>query len=123
MIVLSVDSGFDNFVEFIYVMLIFIAVLIITYFGTRFIGKFQSNKYSTGNIELLEAGRLSANQYIQIVRIGQKLYALAVSKDNVTLIGELSEDEIRLPEDSDKKLQVPGFAEIFEKVRNGRQTK
>ena len=123
MIVLSVDSGFDNFVEFIYVMLIFVAVLVITYFGTRFIGRFQSNKYSTGNIELLEAGKLSANQYIQIVRIGQKMYALAVSKDNVTLIGELSEDELKLPEASDKKFPVSGFAEIFEKVKNGRQTK
>ncbi len=123
MIVLSVDSGFGNFVEFIYVMLIFVAVLVITYFGTRFIGKFQSNKYSAGNIELLEAGRLSASQYIQIVRIGQKIYALAVSKENVTVIGELSEDDIKLPEALDKKVKVQGFAEIFEKVKNGRQMK
>lgn len=122
MIALSVDSGFDNFVEFIYVMLIFVAVLAITYLVTRWIGKFHSNKYSTGNIELLEAGRLSTSQYIQIVRIGKKIYALAVSKDRVTTIGELTEEDLECDEAAARQ-QSAGFKEIFEKLKNGRQAK
>jgi len=81
--------------QFITVLLIFVIVLAVTYFVTRFIGVYQKNQGKTGNIEVIESARISPSVYIQIVRIGSKYVALSVGKDNSALLCELSEDEIR----------------------------
>lgn len=123
MITVTKVNGFDNFMQFLYVMIIFIAVLALTYFVTKWIGKLQGNKYSKGNIELLEACRLTNSQYIQLVKIGKRVYAISVSKDTTTLIGEIPEDELVLLDKSEEPKVGFGFAEILEKVRKGKQEK
>ena len=64
---------------------------------------------------MIESFRLSNNKYIQIIRIGQKYLAVAVGKDSVTMLTEISEDQLLLS--SDEGGQVHSFKELFEKVQ------
>jgi flagellar protein FliO/FliZ len=48
----------------------------------------------TGNMELKETLRISNNKYLQIVRAGDKYLVMAVCKDTVTMLTELTEDEL-----------------------------
>lgn len=122
MITLTGSNALENFFEFLYVMIIFIAVLAIAYFVTRWIGKLQKNQYGTnGNLELLEACRLSGNKYIQIVRAGNKYFVLAVCKDTVTLLGELKEEDLELIQKESGK-PITSFREILDKMRNKNDT-
>lgn len=84
--------------QFVTVFLIFLFVLAITYFTTRFVGNFQKEKLSGSNIDIVETQRLSQNKYIQIVKIGKRYFALAVCKDTVTVISEIGEDSLSFPE-------------------------
>ncbi|MBP3469234.1 MAG: flagellar biosynthetic protein FliO [Lachnospiraceae bacterium] len=112
---LTVVNTLDNFVRFFSLLLIFVFVLAVTYFTTRYIANYQKGKLSNSNITVLEASQIAPGKYIQIVKIGNRYFALAVCKDTVTVLAELKEDEIQLLED--KGMDLPGFKDIMEKAK------
>ena len=104
-----------SFVQFIVMLVIFVAVLAATYFFTRWMASYQKEKTALGNIDIIETTRISATKYIQIVRIGQKYVAIGVGKDEITNLGEVSrEDLIFKEENPDSNLS---FKDILEKFK------
>jgi len=85
----------SSYGQFIVVLLIFVGVLALTFFVTRWISGYQKGKGVGSNIQLIESAPLTANKHIQILRIGEKYLAVAVSKDNVTLLTQLDKDELK----------------------------
>ncbi len=96
-------------------LLVFIAVLAATYFFTKWRASFQKEKTSTGNIEVIETDRISTTKYIQIIRIGRKYMAIAVGKDEVTNLGEISREDLIFRED--KPEDNLNFKDILEKIK------
>ena len=91
---LASSGGVDSVVQFITVLIIFAIVLGMTLFVTRWIAGFQKNQMAGSNISVIETTKISPSQYIQIVKIGTKYVAIAVSKDSITLLSELNETDI-----------------------------
>ena len=105
----------NSFLQFIAMLVIFVAVLAATYFFTRWMASYQKEKSSLGNIDVIETARLSTTKYIQIVRIGQKYIAIGVGKDEITNLGEVSrEDLIFKEENPDNNIS---FKDILEKIK------
>ena len=102
-------SSTSSAVQFITVLLIFAFVLFITYFTTRFVGNFQKERMSGSNITVIETQRIATNKYIQIVKIADRYFAIAVCKDTVTTISELSADSIRISEEQPEKISFKDF--------------
>lgn len=98
MTLLTVGGAMDSFAQFITVFIIFIFVLVMTYGVTRWISKYQKTQYIGTNLEVIETSRLTANKYLQIVRAGNKYIVIAVCKDTVTMLTELSEEEVKFQE-------------------------
>jgi flagellar protein FliO/FliZ len=96
---LAVVSKIDSVVQFITVLIIFVVVLGATWLTTRYIAGFQKGKMRGNNFEMIDSFRLSQNKYVQIIRIGGRYLAVAVCKDTVTVLTELTEDEIVRPEE------------------------
>ena len=104
-----------SFLQFILMLIIFVAVLVATYFFTRWIASYQKEKTSLGNIDVIETARISATKYIQIIRVGQRYIAIGVGKDEITNLGEVSrEDLIFREENPDENIS---FKEILEKIK------
>lgn len=111
------NSGRINTIaEFFSVVIIFIIVLIVAYFVTRWIAQFQKGRVNTSNISVLETYKVTTNKYIQIVKTGEKYFAIAVCKDTITLLGELQQSDITFPETDDSQ-RVMSFKEILEKTK------
>lgn len=91
-------GGYNSFLDLITVLLIFIFVIAITLFTTKYIANYQKVQNAGKNIEVLETYRISQSKYIQIVKIGKKCVAIAVSKDTVTLLTTLEEEDVTFPE-------------------------
>lgn len=89
-------SRLESVTQFFSVILVFVLVLALTYFTTRFVGKYQKTQMTCKNLEVIETCKLTANKYVQIVRIGEKYLAIAVCKDTVTFLSEVSGDELDL---------------------------
>lgn len=101
--------------QFLIVLVIFAGVLLVTFFVTKWMAGYQKGKRSGTNIELVESAPLTNNKHIQIVRIGAKYVALAISKDDVTKVCELSEEELVLTDDSASN---GSFKDVWAKIRN-----
>ena len=101
-------------VQFITVTLVFVFVLAITYFTTRWIGSYQKKQMSYGNIQIIESYRLSSNKILEIIKSGNKCFLIAVCKDTVTLIGEVSEESLELKKTED---ETESFGTVFSRFK------
>ena len=119
MVIESMSSRIEAFAQLLTLLIIFIFVLAVTYYVTRFVGNYQKNKLSGSNINILETMRIANNKYIQIVKIGSRVFAIAVAKDTVSYLCELDEDELIYKESSSGKMLInnDNFKEILEKFK------
>lgn len=102
----------NGIIQFLTVLVIFVFVLAVTYFATRFVGTYQKNTMIGRNITVLETLRISSTKYIQIIKTGDKCFVIAVCKDTVTLLGEVEEETLSFAEGNKE-----GFKDIFEKFK------
>ena len=110
------STGLDGVLRFITLLVIFAIVLGVTYFVTRWVGNFQKENYSKGNIQIIEAKQIGSNKFIYIAKIGNDYFALSSGKDNFSVIGQLDKEGIILPCDSDESVSQP-FLAVLEKVK------
>lgn len=108
-------GGLDSFVQFVTVLILFILVFGVTIWVTRWMGQYQKGQMAAHNMAVIDSMRLTQSQCIHIVKIGNKYAAIAVSKDNVTKLMDLDEDDILLNADEES---TASFAEIFSRVKS-----
>lgn len=111
---LTASGRLDSYVQFMTVLILFVFVLLITWGVTKWIAGYQREKHADADIEMIETYRLSGSKYLQIVRIGRKYLVLAVCKDSVTMLTEISGDDLNLLKEESHS---PGFREIWDKVQ------
>lgn len=116
MIILTASGSLESFVQFITILLLFLFVLIITYVVTRWVSGIQKIQMTGKNMELVETMRISNSKYLQIVRTGEKYLVIAVCKDTVTMLSELSADEIFLSSETEENSL--SFREILDKIKH-----
>lgn len=109
----------DSYAQFITVLIIFVLVLAVTALVTRWIANYQKEQSVNVNIEVIETTRISGNKYIQIVRLGEKYVAVAVCKDTVTLLGEISKEQLR----EENHAGVFRFRDILERAAQKTEVK
>lgn len=112
MMVLLTGAG-NSFIRLLTTLIIFVGVLAITGLVTRWMANYQKGMLVNSNIEIVETSRLANNKYIQIVRIGERYMAIAVCKDTVTMLCEISPEELK--QTSGNSAQVPDFKAMLGK--------
>lgn len=118
MLLSSTSNRFDSIVQLLTVLIIFIFVLALTYFSTKLTAGLQKGRLAGSNVEILETFKIAPTKYIQIVRIGEKYFSYVVCKDTVTLLGEMTSDDIsRFSKTEAGQAMNMNFKEIFDKFR------
>ena len=113
----AATSSFDSFVQLLLSILIFVFVLAITYFATKWIGNYQKEQLKNNNMQVIETMRVASNKYIQIIRIAEVYLVIAVCKDSVVTLTKLEPEDVeklQLSEEDNKEI----FQEILNKVKN-----
>ncbi len=111
-------NAVNNFARFVSLLLIFILVLVVCYYTTRFVAKSQKGLRSGGNLELMESISLGGNRYLQLVRAGGHYMVLALGKESVQLLCELEAEEVH----SVAKTEG-GFLEILKRAKEKSEDK
>lgn len=84
-------------------LVILAAVLLLTYYTTKWIAGYQKNQLKNSNLEILETIKVAQNKYVEIVRTGKDRYlVLGIGKEEVRVLGELSREELDLTRSSGK---------------------
>ena len=113
-------SYLDSFVQLITVLVIFIFVLIITYFTTRWMAGIQKGRSFNKNLRIIETISAGNNKMISIVQAGEKYLVVSIGKDEVHYLTELKQEELKdlsfMNPDNQNDKQDP-FAEIFGRLK------
>lgn len=114
------NSSFDNFLQLIWVLLIFVFVLLITYLTTRWIGGYQKTHLGNRNLNVIEAMRIGNNKSVCILQAGSKYLVVAVGKDEMHLLAELTEEEMKDVSfvQNTGMIKQESFQEIFSKLKD-----
>lgn len=114
--ILTVSGRTDSYIQFMTVLLLFLFVLLITWWVTKWTAGYQKSQTANANMEIVETIRLSGNKYVQIIRVGRKYLAVAICKDTVTMLTEISEQDLVFPDES--ALKPTRFKDILDRIQN-----
>lgn len=112
---LAVSGDMSSVVQLITIFILFLGVLAVTYFTTRWIANYEKGKLVNRNIEVVETCKLTSNKYVQIIRAGNKYLVIALGKDSITMLSELDAGQIQF--EGPNKLNN-NFKEILERAKN-----
>lgn len=102
---LFLSSAGESFFQLIFILIVFVGVLAVTYYVTKWIAGYQKTQGFNKNLEIVEAIKISSNKYVQIIRAGQDRYFLiAIGKDEVVSLGEISSDQLKEIEEGEQAL-------------------
>ena len=83
-------SGFSAGWSIVKLILITILVLVLAFYSTRLIAKYQNNTWSAkNNIQFIESYRVGGNKMVAIAKIGEKYYALGIGTEPFIIPNEI----------------------------------
>lgn len=101
MLFLSATSTLHNFFQLLFVFVMFVVVIFLCYFTTRWIGSYQKTKLGGKNFKIIESMKIGNNKFLALIEIGEgEYYCIALGKDEVTLIGKVDADKLKLTDDN-----------------------
>lgn len=116
-------STINNFLQLVGVLVVFIFVLAITYWTTRWIAKYQQGQTYNKNIKPVETFRVTNGKYIQILKVGEKYIVIGICKDSISMLTELSEEEIKEVSVGIEQTPNLNFQQVLEDIKKRIQHK
>lgn len=107
----SGGSSLNDWLELAGILILCILVIAASYFVTKFIGTKQMGRQKNGNFQIVEVCSIAPGKTLQLIRTGDRYLVIAVTKETVTKLAELTKDEIFFAEEKEQKQM--GFSEIF----------
>ena len=75
-------SSMSSILSVISLILIFIFIVALAYFTTKFIAKYQNNSMnSRSNIRVIESFRMGSNKFVGIIEVSNNFYVIGVGKE------------------------------------------
>ncbi|MCH5251973.1 MAG: flagellar biosynthetic protein FliO [Lachnospiraceae bacterium] len=96
----------SNVLQLIAVVIVFVLVLVVTYYATKWIAKTGAIQAQSANIKVIETFKIAPNKYIQIIKLGTKYYSIGVTKENITFLAPLEEEQLDFTERGNNQQQV-----------------
>lgn len=93
---------------------IFCGILYLAYLSTKYIAKRYSFGGSTkGNLKILETVSVGKDSRLCIVKAGEKYLLVGISSHNISLVSELSEEELNIGEENSSGENTMSFSEAL----------
>lgn len=105
----------NNILQLLGMIVIFILILAATYYVTKWIAKSGAVQPYSKNIRVVETFRIAQNKYIQIIQLGNRYYAVGITKENITFLTALDEEQLDLTP-KDPSLTDVTFMDVMSKV-------
>ena len=105
----------SNILQLLGVIIVFLLVLAATYYITKWIAKSGVVQPQSKNIKVIETFKIAPNKYIQIVQLGNRYYSIGVSKEHITFLSALDEEQLDWQE-SDVTLPNTSFMDVRGRV-------
>lgn len=94
MLIAEFGNRADNMIQLLSSIIVFAVILFVAYIVTKWIGNYQHVKMKNNNIEVVETVRIMNGKCIQIVRVAEEYFVIAVCKDTVIFLTKLDENSV-----------------------------
>lgn len=113
LLLLAKFSTLASIFKLILLFVIFIGILFAASWFTRWYAESSGMKNRNSNIKIVESVPIGQGKMIYIAKIGEKYIAFAATKDQITVLTELTEDQLEIP-----PVEIPtgSFKEVFSKM-------
>lgn len=121
-----ISGSMESFVKLISVLLIFVFVLVITYFTTYWMSGIQKRRTFNKNLKVIETISVGNNKYISIVEAGTAYLVVSVGKDEVNMLTRLNKDELKdlsFENMDNSMIKQDSFQNILNKFKNNNANK
>ena len=106
----------QNIIELLSLIIIFVIVLVVCYFTTRFVAGRQLVQKKIGNFEVIETFPIAQNKYLQLIKMGTKYIVISVAKESITYITELNEEDVCQVQKNSTIISGKNFKEVLSVV-------
>ena len=114
---MGLASTGESFFQLLVVLIIFVGVLVLTYYTTKWVANYQKTRTHGKNLEIIETMPISTNKYLQLIKVGKSSYFLiGVGKDEITSLGRVEEDDLEAALMSQDSMQTEGGDPRFRKL-------
>lgn len=121
MMMASLSSSMESFLQLISALLIFAVVLLLTYFTARWIGGYQKVRMKSRNLQVLESLPAGNNKSICLLKAGTEFLVVAVGKDEIRPLATLKEEQLTdlsfKTEGTDTLVSGESFQEILGQLK------
>jgi len=103
--------------QFFRIILATVAVAVLAYFVTKLLALSRGRAKGTavGNLQVVESVAISVQSMVQLVRAGDRYLVLGVTKERISLLAELSKEEIREIEEPNFDAVTVPFNKVLQK--------
>lgn len=118
---LLLSGSLDSFFKLISSILIFIFVVVITYFTTYWMAGFQKKKSTSKNLKVIETVNVGSNKFISIVEAGTEYLVVSIGKDEVRLLTKLTKEQLTdlsFETDINPVVTQESFQQILDKIKD-----
>lgn len=87
---------FQTLIEIVTLLVIFIGVLVLAYFGTKKIADLKQGGALRRNLHIVEVLPLASGQYLYIIKLGREYHLFSGTKESVKHCFKIDEENINL---------------------------
>ncbi len=118
---LPVYNSSKSWFELLGLLLLFIFIVVGCYFTTRFVANKQLRQKKYNNFKVIDTYRITQNKFLQIVQIGTRYVVISITKDNISFIAEVYEEELLHKEETEAKKEI-NFKQILSEMAGKNKT-
>lgn len=119
--ILLLSNSLESFFELISVLLVFVFVLVLTYFATRWMGNYEKRRMKSKNLQIIETIPAGNNKMISLVKAGTVYLVVSVGKDEIHPLTTLTEEQLTdfsfMMESSSSFQNTESFQEILGQLK------
>ncbi len=119
LLLMSEFSTLASIIKFVVLLIVFIGLLFAASWFTRWYARSAMPKQRFQNVSVIESYPFGPGRTVFILKIGAKYVAVAAARDRITVLAELTEDELNLEPQEIPKLGTFGdmFSELIKKKK------
>lgn len=109
------SNVFINLGQLLFFIIAFMCVLFLSIYVTKLVATSSYLKSSNKNIKILESIGVGYQNSVQLLKVGRKYVLIGNTKENITLLLDLKEDDIALIDIADQDTNKSSFRGYLDK--------
>jgi len=113
---LATSFPIEVVVQLFFILIVFGIIIVLAIYVTKLVGGARYVNRGNSNLKLMDSIGLGFQNGIHLVKVGKKYVLLGITKDRITFLCELNENEI--PENESSEGAKPSFEAYLNRIMN-----